>query len=74
MDIHANIRALRHRANLSQGELAAAVGVSRGTIGAWEAGTATPRLGSVERLATVFGCRPSELVGYEPVHLGSICV
>lgn len=74
MDIHAHIRALRQQANLSQGELATAIGVSRGTIGAWEAGTATPRLGSVVRLATVFGCRPSELVGYEPVHLGSICV
>lgn len=74
MDIHAHIRALRQQANLSQGELATAVGVSRGTIGAWEAGTATPHLGGVVRLAAVFGCKPSELIGYEPVHLGSICV
>jgi putative transcriptional regulator len=51
----------RERAGLNQGELAAAVGVSRQTINAVERDRYDPSLELAFELAAYFGCRIEEL-------------
>ena len=51
----------RARRELTQQELAEAVGVSRQTIGAIEAGRYNPRLDLAFRLAAQFDCRIEDI-------------
>ena len=53
---------LRRRRFLTQGDLAAKVGVSLKTVQAWEGGRAQPRLRTIPRLAEVLGVPPEELL------------
>lgn len=55
MPIYNNIRKMREAKNITQGELAAAVGVSRQTIVAVEKGNYTPSLLLAMNLAGFFG-------------------
>lgn len=59
-----NIKRYREEADLSQGELAAAVGVSRQTINATERDRYNPSLELAFKLATFFECRIEDL--FEP--------
>jgi putative transcriptional regulator len=63
------IAAYREREGLSQGDLAAAVGVSRQTINAVERGRYDPSLELAFKLATYFDCRIEELFDpdFEPL-------
>lgn len=47
--------------NLTQTELAEMVGVTSPTVSQWEAGSATPDLETIQRLAIVLGVAPSYL-------------
>ena len=49
------IRELRRRASLTQSQLASAAGTSQPTIAAYEAGTKSPTLRTLERLASAAG-------------------
>ena len=59
-----NLKRYREEADLSQGELAAAVGVSRQTINATERDRYNPSLELAFKLATFFECRIEDL--FEP--------
>lgn len=62
MAVSSNIKRLRERANMTQGELADRLGVARSTVTQWENGWSSPRMGMVQKLAGVFRVSTSEIV------------
>ena len=56
-----NIRSLRFSANMTQEEVADALGVQRTTVTMWETGKSVPRTELLPRLAELFGCTVDEL-------------
>ncbi|MEG2533645.1 MAG: XRE family transcriptional regulator [Gordonibacter sp.] len=56
-----NINKLRSIKELNQRELAGFLGVSKSTVGNWEAGHSTPDLECLERIADFFGVRVGAL-------------
>ena len=57
------LRTLRQRANMSQPELAAALGVSNGCVGNWEVGARQPRKEQEEAIADLFNVSLDYLAG-----------
>lgn len=62
MELSSNIKRLRTEKNLTQEQLANAVGVTRATVTQWETGWSQPRMGAVEKLAAFFGVSISDIV------------
>jgi len=62
MSLGQNIHRLRVRQNMSQGDLADALGVSRQSISKWETDGAVPELEKLIRLSAIFGVTLDELV------------
>ena len=56
------VRLLRQRKGRTQEQAAAALGVARITLVAWEKGRRSPRLDDLPRIALVLGCEPLDLV------------
>lgn len=56
------LRELRRRSLLTQGELAAQVGVNWRVVQRWEHGRAMPRASNLRRLCEVFGLAPRDLI------------
>lgn len=56
------IKKLRINAEKTQAELAAACGVSQGTVALWEHGKAFPRSGKIGAVAAALGCDPADLL------------
>lgn len=46
---------------MTQGELAARLGVAEATVQDWERGRRLPRLASLFRMTEIFGCRTEDL-------------
>ena len=65
MDLGGTIYRLRTEHNLSQGDLAEALGVSRQSVSKWETGQSVPDLDKIIRLADLFGITVDELVREE---------
>ena len=63
MELKENIIALRKQKNLSQGDLAEAMQVSRQSVSKWETGQSIPDLEKLVRMAQLFGVTLDELVG-----------
>lgn len=61
MSISQNLKALRLTNQLSQGEVARQIGVSRPAYGFWEKGTVKPKADKLEKLADLFHVRVSDL-------------
>lgn len=59
------LQRLRTARDLTQGQLAAQLGVSEPSISAWELDKARPRAGRVEALSNALGVEVSELMGFE---------
>lgn len=59
-----NLRRLRLSANMTQQQLADAIGVDRAAVSQWESGTAYPRMGKAMKLCDLFGVSLDQLVGY----------
>lgn len=66
MSLGENICRLRTGKNMSQGDLAEALDVSRQSISKWETDASTPELDKLVRLAELFGVTLDELVTGEP--------
>ena len=49
-----NIRYLRKKMNLSQEELANAIGLNRGNIASYESGTAEPKIANLVKMSKLF--------------------
>lgn len=58
-----NIRAERARLNLTQADLAIAVGVHVNMVCRYESGESEPSGGVLVRMAAFFGCSPDYLLG-----------
>jgi len=58
-----NIRRFRAVHNISQSDLGKMLGVSHATISSWEINRTEPNIGQIERMAKIFGCKKSELMG-----------
>lgn len=59
------IRLSRERANMTQGALAKALGVSQGAVANWENGFNNPTAEKLLRMAAIFGCSIEELLRKE---------
>lgn len=62
MSLGENIYRLRSRNNLSQGDLADLLNISRQSVSRWETGSAVPELDKLVKLSQVFGVTLDELV------------
>lgn len=80
MGVNENIKKLRCRADLTQEQLAELIDVSRSAITQWEAGYSSPRIGTVQKLASLFRVPISAIVddrevipikGAKPAQIGS---
>ena len=71
MGLAENIRRYREAAGLDQTQLAKKVDRTNGAISQWESGKATPRMPMVKKLADLFGCTISELMGEESAIVGA---
>ena len=68
------IKYLREKHHLNQVELAKIIDVSNRTISAWELDIKEPRMGAIEKLASYFGVRKTDLIDgsdyiFNPTHL-----
>jgi len=63
MNLGENLFRYRSQCNLSQGDLANELGVSRQSVSKWENNTSTPELDKLINMAKVFGVSLDELVG-----------
>lgn len=66
MSLGENIYKLRTEKNMSQGELADALEVSRQSVSKWENNSAVPELEKLRRMARIFGVTIDELVTGNP--------
>ena len=58
-----NIKLLRQEKELSQGDVACAVGVTPQAVSKWERGESDPQWEQAPKLADLFGCTIDELYG-----------
>lgn len=64
-NINENIKQYRKQKNLTQEQLAEAMGVSVGAVSKWESGASIPELGLIMELADFFGISVDALLGYK---------
>lgn len=55
---------IRRTANLTQAQVAGALGVSKATYSAWETGRAELGADRIAALSELFGCTPNDILGY----------
>lgn len=73
MSLAQNIKKLRLNMGLTQGELAERINVTRSTVTQWETGWTQPRMGAIERMASVFNVSVSDIVSEDvPVLSGAM--
>ncbi len=58
-----NISEIRKQKNISQAELAASLGVTQGSVSAWETGRWEPSIDALRQMAVLFGVTIDELIG-----------
>ena len=58
------LRALRKERKISQGALAAQLGISQQAVGKWETGRSTPDPGTLRKIADLFGVSADGLLGH----------
>lgn len=68
MNLGENIYRLRTEKNMSQGDLADALEVSRQSVSKWENNSAVPELDKVIRLSQIFEISIDELITGPPLH------
>lgn len=68
--MRANMKAERARNGLRAEDVAHKIGVSTGTLFAWENGKKEPKSSNLMRLASLYGCAPEYLLGVTDEHTG----
>lgn len=63
MEIGKNIRRFREQCDMTQAEVAKRLGVSPTAVSWWESGRTEPKIGTVEKLAELFGVEKSDILG-----------
>ena len=56
-----DLKNIREKKGISQTQLAAALGVSQGTVSAWETGRWEPSIGMIRRITQILGVTVDEL-------------
>ncbi len=74
MSIGSNIKMLREQRNMTQLSIARAVVCSIQSVSAWETGKKTPRMGTVQVLAKLFGVPVSAIVDGDEQELTRLCL
>lgn len=62
MALKDNVKRLREARDMTQDELAKAIGVTRPAVTQWESGWSKPRMGTVEKIADFFGVSVMEII------------
>lgn len=62
MNIAKNIRILREMHDMEQQDLAEKLNISNKTISSWECGRTEPRMGMIEAMCEVFGCKKTDII------------
>ena len=62
MSIGENIKRLREKNYLTQADLAEKLGVSPSAVSSWEIDAKIPRMGPIEKMASLFGVKKSEII------------
>ena len=57
-----NIRKIRERKKISQGSLAALIGVTQGAVSQWESGKTTPTAQNIIDLARILDCTTDDIL------------
>ena len=63
MNVGDNLRNKRIEAGFKQSEVAEKIGVGRTTISSWETNRTEPSIGDIERLANLYHCLKTDLIG-----------
>ena len=63
MDIGKNIKRYREEQQMTQAEVAKRLGVSATAVSWWESGRTEPKIGTVEKLAELFGVEKTDILG-----------
>ena len=66
INIGKNIATLRFKRNITQGDLATYLGVTKASVSKWETGQSYPDILMLPKLATYFGITIDQLMSYEP--------
>lgn len=66
MAIKDNIKNLRTARQLSQDDLAKAIGCTNKAVSTWEKGTREPRMGAIQKMADFFGVPKSAIIEDDP--------
>lgn len=62
MSIGRNIKTLRNRHKMTQGELAEMLNMTNKAISSWETDRTEPNMGMIEQMCKVFQCSKTELI------------
>lgn len=62
MSIGGNIRIIRENRGLTQSELADRLGISSKTVSSWEVNRTEPKMGMVEKVCAVLGCKKTDII------------
>ena len=68
IELAANIRTLRKERNLTQEQLAEALGVTTGAVHKWETGLSLPELEMIIQIADFYDSSVDALLGYAVIH------
>lgn len=67
MNIGENIKQKRIESGLTQADLASKLGVSRTAVSSWEVNRNEPCVSDIEKMAEIFGCLKTDIIGCGPV-------
>lgn len=67
MNVGEQIKRYRELNDLTQTELAEKLGVSRQAVSSWEINRTEPNIGMIEKMAILFQCRKTDLIGGDNV-------
>lgn len=67
MSIGENIKNLRLKYGLEQSQIATIAGVTNKAVSSWELGNSVPRMGAIEKIATHFNIKKSDIIDENPI-------
>ena len=67
INIGDNIKALRTKKGITQTRLAELLGVSRSAVSSWEVNRNEPNIGDIEKMASIFQCLKTDIIGRDKV-------
>ena len=67
MNVGEQIKRYRELNDLTQTELAEKLGVSRQAVSSWEINRTEPNIGMIEKMASIFQCRKTDLIGGDDI-------